>query len=210
MNISFTRRFQTIQSLVGLSHLFKIRVCGTEKEERKSKRRSDSEFWGQDRRSGGPAAVVANVVRTDQWEEGALWRQREGRGHAYTDWLTGCCYVERIVEFGGFWSVLTPLSSPLPSPCPPSTWRCPALPPTPPPPHSLAAKGLLRGVDHVEEAVLVSLLLVDLRDGRGHRHHAVLVDQQEEGLRGVQLQPASVGWGWGGVEVLFLKTSRVL
>ena len=38
-------------------------------------------------------------------------------------------------------------------------------------------------------AVLVSLLLVDLGDGRGHRHHAVLVDQQEEGLGGVQLQP---------------------
>lgn len=33
---------------------------------------------------------------------------------------------------------------------------------------SLAAKGLLRGVDHVEEAVLVSLLLIDLRDGCGH------------------------------------------
>lgn len=132
----------------------------------------------------------------------SMTTEREGRSHAYTDWLTGCCYVERIVEFGGFWSVLTPLSSPLPSPCPPSTWRCPALPPTPPP-HSLAAKGLLRGVDHVEEAVLVSLLLVDLRDGRGHRHHAVLVDQQEEGLRGVQLQPASVGWG--GLRCYFLK-----
>lgn len=56
-----------------------------------------------------------------------------------------------------------------------------------------AAEGLLRGVDHVEEAVLVSLLLVDLRDGRRHRHHAVLVDQQEEGLRGVQLQSAPGG-----------------
>lgn len=54
---------------------------------------------------------------------------------------------------------------------------------------SLAAESLLRGVDHVEEAVLVSLLLVDLRDGGGHGHHAVLVDQQEEGLCGVQLQP---------------------
>lgn len=58
---------------------------------------------------------------------------------------------------------------------------------------SLAAEGLLRGVDHVEEAVLVPLLLVDLGDGRGHGHHAVLVDQQEEGLRGVELQPASEG-----------------
>lgn len=34
------------------------------------------------------------------------------------------------------------------------------------------------------------LLLVDLRDGRGDAHHAVLVDQEEEGLRGVELQPA--------------------
>lgn len=65
-----------------------------------------------------------------------------------------------------------------------------------PPP--LAAKGLLRSVDHVEEAVLISLLLVDLRDGCGHRHHAVLVDQQEEGLRGVELQPASRQVGGGG------------
>ena len=57
-----------------------------------------------------------------------------------------------------------------------------------PPSSSLAAEGLLRGVDHVEEAVLVSLLLIDLGDGRGHGHHAVLVDQQEEGLCGVQLE----------------------
>lgn len=65
---------------------------------------------------------------------------------------------------------------------------------------SLAAEGLLRGVDHVEEAVLVSLLLVDLGDGRGHGHHAVLVDQQEEGLRGVELQPASERRGGKGEE----------
>lgn len=58
-------------------------------------------------------------------------------------------------------------------------------------PHpSLAAEGLLGGVDHVEEAVLVTLLLVDLRDGGGHADHAVLVDQEEEGLGGVELQPA--------------------
>uniref|UniRef100_A0A3P8X2E4 Eukaryotic translation initiation factor 6 n=1 Tax=Cynoglossus semilaevis TaxID=244447 RepID=A0A3P8X2E4_CYNSE len=31
-----------------------------------------------------------------------------------------------------------------------------------------SAESLLGGVDHVEEAVLVSFLLVDLRDGRGH------------------------------------------
>lgn len=67
------------------------------------------------------------------------------------------------------------------------------LTPPPAPPSSSsssAAEGLLGGVDHVEEAVLVALLLVDLGDGRGHGHHAVLVDQQEEGLRGVQLQAA--------------------
>lgn len=113
------------------------------------------------------------------------------------------------MEFGGFWSVLTPYTSlfplkrplpphphPLPSALSPSSQhlkvpRSPSTlpPPSPSPSPSLAAEGLLRGVDHVEEAVLVSLLLVDLGDGRGHRHHAVLVDQQEEGLRGVQLQP---------------------
>lgn len=56
---------------------------------------------------------------------------------------------------------------------------------------SLAAKGLLRSVDHVEEAILIPLLLVNLRDGGGHGHHAVLVHQQEKGLCGVQLQTAS-------------------
>lgn len=75
--------------------------------------------------------------------------------------------------------------------------RLPVTPPAPedapPPSSSLAAEGLLRGVDHVEEAVLVPLLLVDLSDGGGHGHHAVLVDQQEEGLGGVELQPAPGG-----------------
>lgn len=47
---------------------------------------------------------------------------------------------------------------------------------------------LLRGVHHVEEAVLVLLALVHLGDGCGHRHHAVSVHQQEEGLVRVQLQ----------------------
>lgn len=59
-------------------------------------------------------------------------------------------------------------------------------------PH-LAAEGLLRGVDHVEEAVLVALLLVDLRDGGGDGDHAVLVDQEEEGLGRVQLEAAPGG-----------------
>jgi len=50
------------------------------------------------------------------------------------------------------------------------------------------AKGLLGGVHHVEEAILVPLTFVDLGDGGGHRHHAVAVGQQEEGLVGVQLE----------------------
>lgn len=46
-------------------------------------------------------------------------------------------------------------------------------------------EGLLGGVHHVEEAVFIALLLVDLRDGSRHRHHAVTVDQEEEGLVGI-------------------------
>lgn len=64
-------------------------------------------------------------------------------------------------------------------------------PPTPrptPPTASSEAEGFLGGVDHVEEAVIILLLLIDVGDGCGHAHHAVLVHQQEEGLRGVQLQ----------------------
>lgn len=44
------------------------------------------------------------------------------------------------------------------------------------------AKGLLGGVHHVEEAILVPLPFVDLGDGSRHRDHAVAVDQQEESL----------------------------
>lgn len=50
------------------------------------------------------------------------------------------------------------------------------------------AKGLLGGVHHVEEAILVPLPFVDLRDGGRHRDHAVAIDQQEESLVGVQLE----------------------
>lgn len=50
------------------------------------------------------------------------------------------------------------------------------------------AEGLLGGVDHVEEAVGVLLALVHLRNHGRHRHHAVAVDQQEEGLVGVELK----------------------
>lgn len=60
----------------------------------------------------------------------------------------------------------------------------------PPPYWGSEAEGFLGSVDHVEEAIIVLLLLIDVRNGCGHAHHAVLVHQQEEGLRGVQLQAA--------------------
>lgn len=50
------------------------------------------------------------------------------------------------------------------------------------------AKGLLGGVDHVEEAILVPLPFIDLGDGSRHRDHAVAISQQEESLVGVQLE----------------------
>lgn len=50
------------------------------------------------------------------------------------------------------------------------------------------AEGLLGGIHHVEEAIFIPLLFVDLRDGGRHRHHAVTVDQEEEGLVGVELE----------------------
>lgn len=50
------------------------------------------------------------------------------------------------------------------------------------------SKRLLGGIDHVEEAVLVPLALVHLRNGRRNRDHAVTVYQQEEGLVRIQLQ----------------------
>ena len=55
------------------------------------------------------------------------------------------------------------------------------------------SKGLLGGIHHVEESVLVPLPLVQLGDGRRHRNHAVSVHQQEEGLVGVQLQTSPAG-----------------
>lgn len=66
----------------------------------------------------------------------------------------------------------------------------PPIPRPAPPTAGSEAEGFLGGVDHVEEAIVILLLLIDVRDGRGHAHHAVLVHQQEEGLRGVQLQAA--------------------
>lgn len=47
------------------------------------------------------------------------------------------------------------------------------------------AEGLLGGIHHVEEAIFIPLLFIDLRDGSRHRHHAVAVDQEEEGLVGI-------------------------
>lgn len=48
-----------------------------------------------------------------------------------------------------------------------------------------SAEGLLGGIHHVEEAILVPLPLIHLRDGRRHRNHAVPIDKQEESLVGV-------------------------
>lgn len=64
---------------------------------------------------------------------------------------------------------------------------------SPSPARTLTTESLLRGVDHVEEAVFVALLLVDLRDGCGDTDHAVLVDQEEEGLCRVKLESTSTG-----------------
>lgn len=58
---------------------------------------------------------------------------------------------------------------------------------------NLAAKCLLGGIDHVKETIFITLLLIDLRDRGGHTDHAVLVDQEEEGLSGVKLQPTPTG-----------------
>lgn len=49
-------------------------------------------------------------------------------------------------------------------------------------------EGLLGGVHHVEEPVIIPLLFIDLRDGSRHGHHTVAVDQEEEGLVGIQLE----------------------
>lgn len=66
------------------------------------------------------------------------------------------------------------------------------------------AEGLLGGVDHVEEAVGVLLALVHLRDHGRHGHHAVAVDQQEEGLVGVELEaPPGGGKGERGKDIVF-------
>lgn len=53
------------------------------------------------------------------------------------------------------------------------------------------AEGFLGCVHHVEEAVLILLLLIDVQDGGGDADHAPLVHQQEESLSWVQLQSTS-------------------
>lgn len=55
-----------------------------------------------------------------------------------------------------------------------------------------SSKCLLGCVDHVQEAVFISLALVDLRNGSGHRYHAVTVDKQEESLVGVELEASPI------------------
>ena len=47
---------------------------------------------------------------------------------------------------------------------------------------------LLRGINHVQEAVFISLTLVHFGDGSGHTHHAVPIHQEEEGLVSIELQ----------------------
>ena len=51
---------------------------------------------------------------------------------------------------------------------------------------------LLRGINHVQEAVFISLALVHFGDGSGHTHHAVPIHQEEEGLVSIELQAPSV------------------
>lgn len=52
----------------------------------------------------------------------------------------------------------------------------------------LATEGLLGCVNHVQKAIFISLLFVDLRNGSGHTDHAVLIHKKEKGLGGVELQ----------------------
>lgn len=60
-------------------------------------------------------------------------------------------------------------------------------------PAASLSEHLLRGVGHVEEAVLVLVVLVHLSHGEGHAGHAAVVDEQVEGLRREQRHPVPVG-----------------
>jgi len=53
-----------------------------------------------------------------------------------------------------------------------------------------SAESLLRGINQVEEAILVHLFSVQLRHWHGDRGEVGVVDEEEEGLGGVELQPA--------------------
>merc|ERR550532_2010387 len=53
-----------------------------------------------------------------------------------------------------------------------------------------SAESLLRGIHQVEEAILVHLFSVQLRHWHGDRGEVGVVDKEEEGLGGVELQPA--------------------
>jgi len=53
-----------------------------------------------------------------------------------------------------------------------------------------SAESLLRGINQVEEAILVHLFSVQFRHWHGHRGEVGVVDEEEEGLGGVELQPA--------------------
>ena len=54
------------------------------------------------------------------------------------------------------------------------------------------------GIDHVQEAILISLLLVDLAHDCGHASQAFVVHQEVEGLGMGQTHPISGGGGGGG------------
>ncbi len=58
---------------------------------------------------------------------------------------------------------------------------------------SLVTEGFLRSVDHVEETIFILFPLEEFTHSHGDAGHAALVDQQEEGLIGVQLHTASIG-----------------
>jgi hypothetical protein len=58
---------------------------------------------------------------------------------------------------------------------------------------SLIAERFLRCIDHVEETVFILFPLEEFTHSHGDAGHAALVNQQEEGLIGVQLHTASIG-----------------
>ena len=53
------------------------------------------------------------------------------------------------------------------------------------------AEGRLAGVDNVQKAVLVLLVIVQLLDRHGDRRHGLLVDEQIESLVRMELQATS-------------------